>query len=42
MNGYGNVIKIKHFDGKETLYAHNNSNVVEEGDVVKADRLLQK
>ncbi|WP_305303037.1 M23 family metallopeptidase, partial [Romboutsia ilealis] len=33
MNGYGNVIKIKHFDGKETLYAHNNSNIVEEGDI---------
>ena len=42
MNGYGNVIKIKHFDGKETLYAHNNSNVVEEGDVVKAGQVIAK
>lgn len=42
MNGYGNVIKIKHFDGKETLYAHNNSNIVEEGDVVKAGQVIAK
>ena len=42
MNGQGNVIKIKHFDGKETLYAHNNSNVVEEGDVVKAGQVIAK
>ena len=42
MNGYGNVIKIKHFDGKETLYAHNNLNIVEEGDVVKAGQVIAK
>ena len=42
MNGYGNVIKIKHFDGKETLYAHNNSNIVEKGDVVKAGQVIAK
>ncbi len=42
MNGYGNVIKIKHFDGKETLYAHNNSNIVEEGDIVKAGQVIAK
>nr|WP_317331544.1 peptidoglycan DD-metalloendopeptidase family protein [uncultured Romboutsia sp.] len=42
INGYGNVIKIKHFDGKETLYAHNNSNIVEEGDVVKAGQVIAK
>ena len=41
MNGYGNVIKIKHFDGKETLYAHNNSNIVE-GDIVKAGQVIAK
>ncbi|MEF9990505.1 MAG: M23 family metallopeptidase [Romboutsia sp.] len=34
-NGYGNVVKIKHFDGKVTVYAHNNSNIVGEGDIVK-------
>ena len=42
MNGYGNVIKIKHFDGKETLYAHNNLNIVEKGDVVKAGEVIAK
>lgn len=42
MNGYGNVIKIKHFDGKETLYAHNNLNIVKKGDVVKAGDVIAK
>lgn len=42
MNGYGNVVKIKHFDGKETLYAHNNLNIVEEGDIVKAGQIIAK
>ena len=42
MNGYGNVIKIKHFDGKETLYAHNNTNIVEKGDIVKAGQVIAK
>ncbi|WP_290459650.1 M23 family metallopeptidase [Romboutsia ilealis] len=42
MNGYGNVIKIKHFDGKETLYAHNNSNIVEKGDIVKSGQVIAK
>lgn len=42
MNGYGNVVKIKHFDGKETLYAHNNLNIVEKGDVVKAGDVIAK
>lgn len=42
MNGYGNVIKIKHFDGKETLYAHNNLNIVQKGDVVKSGQVIAK
>lgn len=42
MNGYGNVIKIKHFDGKETLYAHNNLNIVKEGDIVKVGQVIAK
>ena len=41
-NGYGNVIKIKHFDGKETVYAHNTSNVVKEGDIVKMGSIIAK
>ncbi|WP_296644872.1 M23 family metallopeptidase [Romboutsia sp. 13368] len=42
MNGYGNVIKLKHFDGKITLYAHNNSNLVEEGDIIKTGQVIAK
>lgn len=41
-NGYGNVVKIKHFDGKTTVYAHNNSNVVEKGDIVKQGQVISK
>ncbi|MGL5327762.1 MAG: M23 family metallopeptidase [Peptostreptococcaceae bacterium] len=41
-NGYGNVIKIKHFDGKTTVYAHNNSLVVNEGDIVKQGQVIAK
>lgn len=41
-NGYGNVIKIKHFDGKETVYAHNTSNVAKEGDIVKMGNVIAK
>ncbi|MGL5693083.1 MAG: M23 family metallopeptidase [Peptostreptococcaceae bacterium] len=41
-NGYGNVVKIKHFDGKTTVYAHNNSNVVKQGDIVKRGQVISK
>lgn len=41
-NGYGNVVKIKHFDGKITVYAHNNSNVVSKGDIVKQGQVISK
>lgn len=39
-NGYGNVVKIKHFDGKITVYAHNTSNIVVEGDVVRRGQAI--
>lgn len=39
-NGYGNVVKIKHFDGKKTVYAHNTSNIVKEGDVVRRGQVI--
>ena len=42
MNGYGNVVKLKHFDGKVTLYAHNNYNLVEEGDIIKTGQVIAK
>ena len=41
-NGYGNVVKIKHFDGKKTVYAHNTLNIVNEGDVVKKGQVIAK
>lgn len=40
--GYGNVVKIKHFDGKQTVYAHNNLNEVKIGDVVKKGQVVAK
>lgn len=39
---YGNVVKIKHFDGKITVYAHNTSNIVKEGDIVKQGQSIAK
>lgn len=40
--GYGNVVKIEHFDGKITVYAHNNSLLVKEGDIVKKGQVISK
>lgn len=39
-NGYGNVVKIKHFDGKVTIYAHNTSNIVKQGDVIRRGQVI--
>lgn len=41
-NGYGNVVKIKHFDGKETLYAHSIYNLVKSGDIVRKGQVVSK
>ncbi len=41
-NGYGNVVKIKHFDGKNTVYAHNSYNIAKEGDIVKKGQVIAK
>lgn len=41
-SGYGNVVKIKHFDDKETIYAHNTSNNVIVGDIVKQGEVIAK
>ncbi len=41
-NGYGNVVKIKHFDGKNTVYAHNTLNIVKEGDIVRQGQVIAK
>lgn len=41
-NGYGNVVKIKHFDGKISIYAHNNSLLVSKGDAIKQGQVIAK
>ena len=41
-NGYGNVVKIQHLDGKKTVYAHNESNLVNVGDLVKRGEVIAK
>lgn len=35
-NGYGNVIVIRHYNGLETVYSHNNKNLVKSGDRITA------
>lgn len=40
--GYGNVVKIKHFDNKVTVYAHNYTIIVKEGDIVKKGQVISK
>lgn len=34
--GYGNVIVVRHYNGLETVYAHNSKHLVHSGDRVKA------
>lgn len=34
--GYGNVVVIRHYNGLETVYAHNSKHLVHSGDRVKA------
>lgn len=38
--GYGNCIRIKHAYGLETLYSHQNKNMVKKGDKVKAGQVI--
>jgi len=38
--GYGNVIELKHADGYSTLYAHNQKNKVEFGEVVSKGQTI--
>jgi murein DD-endopeptidase MepM/ murein hydrolase activator NlpD len=40
--GYGNLVKIKHFDGSITLYAHNSKILVRRGQWVKQGQQIAK
>lgn len=42
MSGYGNIVEIDHGNGYVTRYAHNDRNIVEVGDRVKAGQLIAK
>lgn len=37
---YGNMVEIKHGDGLVTRYAHNSSNLVKAGDIVKKGQVI--
>ncbi|ODS24919.1 hypothetical protein AB835_01250 [Candidatus Endobugula sertula] len=39
-NGYGGMIKINHGNGLQTRYAHNKTNLVKVGDVVKKGQVI--
>ena len=41
-NGYGNIVAIKHFDGKTSLYGHNSKNIVKEGELVYKGQPIAK
>ncbi len=41
-NGFGNTVVVDHVDGYQTLYAHNQKNLVRVGDVVRAGQQLAK
>lgn len=41
-SGYGNTVEISHADGYTTLYAHNQSNLVQIGDLVQRGQTIAK
>lgn len=41
-NGYGNVVEIDHGNGYKSLYAHNRSNEVAVGDLVRVGDVIAK
>ena len=40
--GYGNLVIIDHLNGYTTKYAHNNRNLVKQGDIIKKGQLIAK
>jgi murein DD-endopeptidase MepM/ murein hydrolase activator NlpD len=41
-SGYGNIVEIRHANGLETRYAHNQRNVVKEGDLIRKGQVIAK
>lgn len=40
MKGFGNTIVLRHYNGLETVYAHNKRNKVKRGDVVRSGDVI--
>jgi len=41
-SGYGNIVEIRHANGLETRYGHNQRNLVKEGDLVRKGQVIAK
>jgi len=41
-SGYGNVVEIRHANGLETRYGHNQRNLVKEGDLIRKGQVIAK
>lgn len=41
-SGYGRMVEVRHMDGLKTRYAHNQKNLVKEGDMVKKGQTIAK
>jgi murein DD-endopeptidase MepM/ murein hydrolase activator NlpD len=41
-SGYGNIVEIRHPNGLETRYAHNQRNLVSEGDLVRKGQTIAR
>jgi len=39
-SGYGNMVRLRHADGTETVYAHNAANMVRSGETVAAGEVI--
>ena len=42
MRGYGNVVILEHADGWSTLYAHNRTNLVRSGELVREGQTIAR
>jgi murein DD-endopeptidase MepM/ murein hydrolase activator NlpD len=41
-SGYGNIVELRHANGLETRYGHNDRNLVREGDLIKKGQVIAK